>query len=282
VDHAYYSAESQKISQIISKYGDASQLSIDEWLLEIKQIPEENARALKSEIYEKSGLTCSIGVAPSALGAKMACAECKPDGILILDKEEETRFIAQSSIQKVVGIGAKTAGILNEMGVSNVKDLAKKDPVFLVEKFGKKTGSFLVNLAKGNLSNLMGPPSGEQSEISRIATLEHPSSDISLLMEKIRSIEKDNKNWIRENKLQFKTLTISFVSEDMKQASKSVTFRNPRNWNEDLDSSIRMLVQEFLARNKKNIRRIGIKFSNFSDIAGQKTLSDDFLNLLEF
>ena len=282
VDHKAYTAESEKINRIVSKYGQAQQLSIDEWLLEVREIPEETARAIKSEIQEKTGLTCSIGLSPSAMGAKMASDRSKPDGLLILDEIEEAEFIKDSKIQQVTGIGKKTTESLNEIGVFKVSDLSKKDPVELAELFGKKTGAFLINLSRGNFNKLLDIPSEEQAEISRIATLDQPTQDEYVLIEKLRPLEQDNKDWIKENKKVFKTLTITFVTDDMKQNSKSISFRNPKTHSEDIDSHIKMLINEFLNQNKKNVRRIGIKFSNFSDIAGQKTLNDEFLNLLEF
>jgi DNA polymerase IV (DinB-like DNA polymerase) len=282
VDLEYYRKESEEIRDIVNKYGQGTQVSIDEWLLEVLEIPEETARAIKSEILEKKGYSCSIGVAPSAIGAKMGSDHSKPDGLLLLDELKEAEFISNSKIKKVIGIGNKTAQILNEMGVISVKDLLDKDPVELVEKFGKKTGSFLINLAKGNFNNLMDYSPKEQAEISRIATLEHPTRDENTLLMKLKTLEIDNKDWIKNNKKMYKTLTITFVCDDMDQKSKSLSFRNPKNWNEENDGSIKMLVRQYLEHDQRNIRRIGIKYSNFSDISTQKTLSDEFENLLDF
>lgn len=282
VDHSHYTQVSKEIGEIVRKYGNTEQTSIDEWFLEVNEIPEETARAIKSEIFEKKGLTCSIGVAPSMLGAKMATDRSKPNGLMVLDKQKETESIGNSEVQKVVGIGKKTAEVLQDMGVQRVKDLKRLDPVALVEKFGKKTGAWLVALAEGRYSDMLRRGEEEQAEISRIGTLETTTRDINLLMLKITELEKDNKAWLAKNNKFFKTLVLTFVTEDMKTHSKSISFRKPKDWMMDLGAEEIILIKEFLSENDLNVRRIGVKYTNFLDVSGQKTLANEFSNLLEF
>jgi DNA polymerase IV (DinB-like DNA polymerase) len=282
VDHSYYSHLSGKIAEIIGKYGKADQSSIDEWFIEVGEIPEETARAIKSEIAELTGLSASLGVAPSMLGAKMATDKCKPDGLLILNIEEERKLIEGSDLEKVTGIGKKTSKILEDMGVYKVADLKKLDPVLLVEKFGKKTGSWLVALSNGRYKETYRHTQEEQSEVSRISTLEENTRELQVLLDQISKMEEDNKAWLKENKKNFKTLIISFVSEDMGSHSKSITFRSPKSWHDDLRDYKLNLIIQFLSENELKIRRVGIKYTNFVDVSGQKTLANEFSNLLEF
>jgi DNA polymerase IV (DinB-like DNA polymerase) len=282
VDHAYYSRLSNEIAQIINKYGDADQTSIDEWFVQVEEIPQETARAIKNEIKEKTDLNCSVGVAPSMLGAKMATDKCKPNGLLILNPDEEKKLINGSDLEKVVGIGKKTSKLLEEMAVYNVSDLKKLDPVKVVEKFGKKTGSWLVSLANERYKDMLRHTHEEQSEISRISTLEENTRDLQILIDQISQMEVDNKAWLKQNKKNFKTLIISFVTQDMKMHSKSISFRSPKSWNDELRDHELNLIMQFLAENNLKIRRIGIKYTNFLDVTGQKTLANEFSNLLEF
>lgn len=282
VDHPYYSSLSEKIAQIIGKYGSTDQMSIDEWFVEVSQIPEETARAIKNEIAEKTGLSASVGVAPSRLGAKMAADRCKPDGLIILNEDEERKLINDSGLEKVVGIGRKTARILGDMGLFKVADLKSMDPVLIVEKFGKKTGSWLIWLSEGRYKDIYRSSTQEQSEVSRISTMEDNTRDLQDLMKRIQDMEQDNRNWLRENKKNFKTLVVSFVTEDMKSHSKSISFRTPKSWNDDMWDHELNLIRQFLSENQLKIRRVGIKYANFVDVSGQKTLADEFSNLLEF
>jgi DNA polymerase IV (DinB-like DNA polymerase) len=282
VDHPYYESVSKEIGEIINKYGKSvEQTSIDEWFLEVNEIPEETARAIKSEINEKKGLSCSIGIAESMIGAKMAADRSKPDGLLLLNAINEKEFIEESSLEKVVGIGKKTSVSLNELGVEKVKDLKKIDPVVLVEKFGKKTGAWLVCLAQGRYKNMMKIGEEEQAEVSRMCTLEHPSREMGIILNEINRLEQDNKKYLCDHNKSFKTLVLTFIGQDMKTHSKSLSFRKPKDWREDLTDHKIILIRQFLDGDKQEIRRIGIKFTNFVDLEGQKTLVDEFSNILD-
>jgi DNA polymerase IV (DinB-like DNA polymerase) len=283
VDHEYYLATSDKIDGIMRKYSDrAERTSIDEWFLEVERIPEETARALKSEIKEDTGLTCSVGVASSRLGSKMAAERSKPDGLLLLDSLGERKLIEESDVEKVVGIGKKTAEALHALGVEKVKDLKKLDKVALVEKFGKKTGSWFISLAEGRYYDLLQYAEEEQVEVSRIATLKMKTRDAGDLGAKVKELEKDNKEWLKRNNKFFRTIGITFITDDMKAHTRSLSFRNPRGWAEDCSEEVAALIRQFLGENDREVRRIGVKYTNFVDVSGQSTLAGEFRNLLEF
>jgi len=283
VDHGYYQEISDSIDGIVGKYGDnAERTSIDEWFLQAEKIPEETARALKSEIKEKTRLTCSVGVAPSRLGSKMAADRSKPDGLLILDSLGERKLIEDSDVEKVVGIGKKTAEALHALGVEKVKDLKKLDKVDLVERFGRKTGSWFVSLAEGRYYDLLQYVDEEQVEVSRIGTLKMKTRDAGELAAKVKELEKDNKEWLRRNNKFFRTIGLSFVTDDMKAHTRSLSFRNPRGWAENCSEEVAALIRQFLAENSRDVRRIGVKYTNFVDVSGQSTLAGEFRNLLEF
>ena len=283
VDHVYYQETSDAIDAVIRKYDEsAERTSIDEWFLRVERIPEETARALKSEIAEKTRLTCSVGVAPSRLGSKMAADRSKPDGLLVLDSLGERRLIEESDVEKVVGIGKKTAEALHALGVEKVKDLKKLDRIGLIERFGKKTGAWFVSLAEGRYYDLLQYAEEEQVEVSRIGTLKERTRDAGELAAKVAELEKDNKEWLRRNNKFFRTIGLSFVTDDMKAHTRSLSFRNPRGWAEDCSEEVVALIRQFLAENDRDVRRIGVKYTNFVDVSGQSTLAGEFRNLLEF
>jgi len=272
VDRAKYELVSAEIDYIIRKYSKrVSRASIDEWNLELSQIPEETALAIKEEIKEKTGLTCSVGGAPSLLGAKMAAQKSKPNGLLLLSEMEERRLIESSDVQKVPGIGTKTAETLHGMAVEKVHDLGKIEVLKLVDRFGRKTGAWLHEISKGNYGDEL-EEEKEQSEVSRLGTLKNKTKDSYLIMLTVSDLEKEAKHWLREHKKSYKTLTLIFITEDMKTHTKSISFRNPRNWEEDITGEAMSLVNGFLKENSHEVRRVGIRFSNFIDMGGQTKL----------
>lgn len=276
VDHEYYAQLSAHIDSIIRKtYSRVVQASIDEWNVELETddvgAAEAQAKSLKEDVKKGSGLVCTIGVAPSMLGAKMAAAKAKPDGLLALDRDAEKKFVMDSEAEKVPGIGPKTAMALREIGVEKVKDLAKLEPITLVEIFGRKAGAWLHALGQGVYAEGIGEEK-EQEEVSRIGTLKEKTRDPYMLLAKLDELEADAKEWLAEMKKSYKTLTITFITEDLRTHSKSMSFHNPRVWNEDTTKEKKELVDDFLNGNRLEVRRIGIKFGNFLDLGGQTTL----------
>ncbi len=275
VDHEYYGEFSDRIDAIIQENAEITgRTSVDEWFVRVDRDAEKLAKRLKEQIFERTGMTCSVGVAPSMIGAKMAAGINKPDGFLALDKAAEKRMIEDSDVQKVIGIGGKTAGALRELGVEKVRDLEKIDKVTLVERFGKKAGSWLVALAEGRYEGLLEYSEGEQTEVGRVGTLMKKTRDADALLKKIVEMEGDNREWIRQNKKFFKTLVLSFITEDMKGYSRSISFRNPKGADGDFRGEEMKLIRDFLAENPLAVRRIGIRFTNLVDVAGQKTLGE--------
>ncbi|MFH1785175.1 MAG: DNA polymerase IV [Candidatus Micrarchaeota archaeon] len=269
VDKEYYEQISFQIDKVIRDNCEkVVQASIDEWNIEDKL---DKSKLLKELIKTQFDLNCSIGVAPSVLGAKMAASKSKPNGLVVLDTESEKRFIEGSELEKVPGIGPKTVEALGSLGAAYVKDLKKINSFTLVETFGRKTGAWLIDLAHGKYDKDIGEEK-PQDEISRIGTLKEKTHDQYLLVTKVTELEKEAKEWLMAMKRSYKTLTITFITDDMKTHTKSLSFKNPKNWSEDISKEKEQLIREFLSENKLNIRRIGIRFGNFMDLGGQTTL----------
>ncbi len=271
VDKEYYSQISGYIDSVIrSRCRKVVQASIDEWNAEDEDA-QRIAKEIKDAIKKETGLVCSVGVSPSLLGAKMAASKSKPDGMLILDRAKELDMISGSDIEKVPGIGGKTAEALRALGANLVKDIAKLSPLALVEAFGRKTGAWLNDLGKGEYDGGLGEEK-EQVEVSRIGTLKEKTRDPYMILGKLDELESEAKEWLMGMKKSYKTVGIIFVTENLKTHTKSLSFKNPKGWNEDISKEKKALVDEFLAENPLEVRRVGIRFGNFMDLGGQTTL----------
>lgn len=264
-DREYYAQISSYIDELIrNHYSKVAQASIDEWNV----FGDENgALDLKKAIKDATGLTCTIGIANSIIGAKMAAKNAKPNGFLIVDND----FVQNSKIEKVPGIGKKTADALNQLGVFLVKDLKKIDPGYLVEVFGKKTGSWFHKLSIGEFDKDL-EEEKEADEISRIGTLKVITRDVGEIINKIDNLENNLKKVLIEMKKSYRTITLIFITDDFKMHTKSHSFSHPKGWDADNFKEKNRLIIEFLGENNKKIRRVGIKYSHFFDFKGQTTL----------
>ena len=107
------------------------------------------ARQIQHAIFDATGLTCSVGVAPNKLLAKMASEFNKPNGISIVHAADLQTLIWPLACRKINGIGPKADEKLRAFGIQTVGELAAKDPSWLVEHFGKSTGAWMHAAAWG-------------------------------------------------------------------------------------------------------------------------------------
>ncbi len=107
------------------------------------------ARLIQKAITEATGLTCSVGVAPNKLLAKMASEFNKPNGISIVHEADLQSKIWPLKCRKINGIGPKADEKLAALGIHTIGELAALTPEFLIQNFGKATGAWMHEVAWG-------------------------------------------------------------------------------------------------------------------------------------
>ncbi|MCF6158565.1 MAG: DNA polymerase IV [wastewater metagenome] len=152
-DHGEYLKISEKIKNLLRTYcSRIEDAGIDEAFLDISHTnasAEEIAQEIKKIIVGETGLTCSIGVAPNKLLAKMASDMQKPDGITILTGDDVKSRIWPLPVRKLVGVGPSTERTLTAMGVRTIGDLAGLPPDELTKRFGRSRGKYLYEASRG-------------------------------------------------------------------------------------------------------------------------------------
>ncbi|MBC7703616.1 MAG: DNA polymerase IV [Rhodoferax sp.] len=129
---------------------------VDEVYIDFTHIPggqRDGGRALaglmKKSILDATGLTCSVGVAPNKLLAKMASEFNKPNGISVVYDSDLQTMIWPLVCRKINGIGPKADEKLQAHGIRTIGELAARDPQWLVDNFGKSTGAWMHAVAWG-------------------------------------------------------------------------------------------------------------------------------------
>ncbi|MEO5669377.1 MAG: DNA polymerase IV [Ramlibacter sp.] len=107
------------------------------------------ARLIQRAIFEKTGLTCSIGVAPNKLIAKMASEFNKPNGISVVYQEDVQAKIWPLPVRKINGIGPKAEVKLVKLHLHTVGDIAGQEREWLIDNFGKSYGAWMHDAAWG-------------------------------------------------------------------------------------------------------------------------------------
>jgi DNA polymerase-4 len=157
VDFDQYRHYSRTFKAIITEIAPLMEnRGVDEVYIDFTEVPGGQrdggrvlARLIQKTIFEATGLTCSVGVAPNKLIAKMASEFNKPNGISIVHEADLQTLIWPLACRKINGIGPKAEEKLQQHGIHTIGDLAARDPLWLKEHFGKAYGAWLHEAAWG-------------------------------------------------------------------------------------------------------------------------------------
>jgi DNA polymerase IV len=107
------------------------------------------ALRVQSAIHERTGLSCSIGVAPNKLIAKMASEFRKPNGVSVVYESELAQKVWPLPCRKISGIGPKAGSHLEQLGIRTIGELARCERGFLAQHFGPNHGAWMYESAWG-------------------------------------------------------------------------------------------------------------------------------------
>jgi DNA polymerase IV (DinB-like DNA polymerase) len=282
VNHTLYDVVSEKIMTIVSGYADRfEQIGVDEAFLEVTEQVDgsfEKARELavkiKKEIFDKEKITCSIGIGPNKLIAKIAAGRQKPNGLTLVRPEEVDQFLSPLPVRKLVGVGAKTEKALHKLGIKTIGELAKQNLDKLTSVFGMTFGVYLHTASLGRDKSPV-QQRGRAESISRITTLKENTRDITEIIKQIDKLAEDVHSKSMQQGLSFKSVSVMVVMEDLKMRGRSKTFQNPTKNLDIIKNTARALLQQLLRdETEGSARRVGIKIFNLAYDKEQKQLND--------
>lgn len=129
---------------------------IDEVYIDFTEVPDGRieggrvlARRIQKRIFDATGLTCSIGVAPNKLLAKLASEFEKPNGVSVVTMDDLQTRIWPLPCRKVNGVGPKADEKLRAKGIHIVGDIASHERDWLIERFGRSYGAWLHEVSWG-------------------------------------------------------------------------------------------------------------------------------------
>ena len=259
-------------------------IGLDECFVEVKQKVDfdfakakELANNLKKQIRKETGLTCSMGIAPNKLIAKIASDFQKPDGMTIVEPEEAKNFISNCNVDKIPGIGPKTTAKLFEMGIRTGGELSAFGLFRLIDAFGKKYATYLYNSAQG-IDNESVKLRGSAKQIGRIITLKRDISEASEIDGELQYICKSVYNMALEQNVLFRNIGILLILNNLNNITRSKSLKTHSRDFHELYSSVKSILNDTL-NNYPNIkvRRLGIRVSDLKDNKGQNSILN-FIN----
>ena len=189
----------------------------------------ELAKKVKHAVTAATGLSCSIGIAPNKLLAKICSELDKPDGITVLTMADLETRIWPMSVRKINGIGPKASEKLASLGIQLIGELAKAEQSLLIEHFGRNYGPWLHQAAHG-IDERPVVTRSEPKSISRETTFErdlHAKLDRSTLSEVFTNLCTRVAADLKRKAYVGKTVGIKLRYEDFRTLTRDITLASP-------------------------------------------------------
>jgi DNA polymerase IV (DinB-like DNA polymerase) len=267
-DRALYLEVSGRIMALIAQGVDAfEEASIDEAYVDLSSLADleraqSHARMLKQEILEREGLTCSVGIGPNKLVAKIASDFRKPDGLTVVRPDEVQGFLDGLPIRVIPGVGPKTEGFLHGQGIKLVAELRGVESSQLREWFGKG-GEDLHRKARG-LSDDPVSNEWERKSVGEQETFETDTLDPVFILGRARELASTVfRRFVAERFEAFRTVTVTVRFSGFMTVSRSRTDKTPFTGEAQLQAEVRRLLEPFFDVREnpkgKKIRLIGVR-----------------------
>jgi DNA polymerase-4 len=266
VDYQEYVRVSREFKNILAEITPQMEdVGIDEAFLDISGLdatPEDIAQTIKERIFQTTGLTCSIGIAPNKLLAKIASDMQKPDGRTMLTAESITEKIWPLRVRKLQGIGPKTEEHLKAMGIHTIGQIAAQTPEFLVDAFGTSYGNYLYRASRG-IDESPIVTHWEPKSCSRETTFQEDLGDWQVIAKNLAALAREVASDLKKSGYKGKTVTVKIRFSDFQTQTRAKTLTAPTNSYEE----IRKASFECLARFelKKKVRLIGVRMGKLEE-----------------
>jgi DNA polymerase-4 len=263
-----YRAVSQQIQQIFLTYTPMVEpLSLDEAFLDVTGSlsllgpAEKIAQLIKRRIQLELNLTASVGLACNKFLAKIASDLRKPDGFVVVQPDRIQEFLDPLSVERIWGVGKKTAEQLHTLNIRTVRDLRNLEQGYLTKLLGV-IGSQLYLLARGTDERPVTSDRVVQS-IGRETTFANDIADRDLLETVLLKLSVDVGRSARKESLKGKTISLKVRFSDFKTISRSHTLTQASNLDDVIYREVCQLLREVELR--QPVRLMGVTLSNLTD-----------------
>lgn len=282
VDHAFYEEISGRVMQILRTYADRfEQMSVDEAYVDVTRRADgllmravELAQQLKAQMRRDEYLSCSVGVAPNKLLAKMAADAQKPDGLTVITPDQAEAFLAPLPLERLYGIGPKSAERLRGLGVSTVGQLAATDVTLLIRTFGPEFGRSVHRAAQGLDDEPVGG-SESREQISRIVTLRANTRDRTAILPVLEELARDVHAEAKSAGLAFRTVSVLAFMEDLSMRTRDATLERATSELAPLLTLGRTLLGTLLDEvSDLDVRRVGLRVGRLTPALRERALTE--------
>jgi len=266
-DFATYRAASKQVMDLVRAHVERVEVvGLDEAYLDVAGLysPRAAMRRLLAEIKAATELTCSVGIGPTKLVAKVASDAEKPAGFVVLTREQACRRFASSPPALVPGIGPKTAVRLTEMGISSLAALAAAPEHLLVERFGPNLGRELRRRGRFEHDGEIGAARKVVSE-SRERTFDTDVSDPSQMREHLSLMAEELCAGLAAHGRRGRTIGIKVRLDDWTTVTRARTLAEPTCDVQQVSEIALRLLREYAPT--RPVRLLGVRVAGLGAAA---------------
>ena len=271
-DHALYSAISAAVMETFRSVTPVIEpLSLDEAFLDVSGAvrllgsPAVIGQHVRDTVHDEQGITCSVGVAPTKFVAKLASGLAKPDGMVVVPRDEVVPFVQQLPVGALWGVGERTEEALVRLGLRTVADIAHTPLATLVRGLGDATGHHLHELAWGRDPR---PVEREQREksIGSDQTFDYDIDDAAEIHRRLLALSERTAARMRAAGLTGRTVTLRVRFSDFTTITRSRTLREPTDSGRAIHEAAVGLF-DALGLQRARIRLVGVRLEKLVEAA---------------
>ena len=263
-DHALYSAISAAVMETFRSVTPIIEpLSLDEAFLDVSGAvrllgsPAVIGQHVRDTVHDEQGITCSVGVAPTKFVAKLASGLAKPDGMVVVPRDEVVPFVQQLPVGALWGVGERTEEALVRLGLRTVADIAHTPLATLVRGLGDATGHHLHELSWGRDPR---PVEREQREksIGSDQTFDYDIDDAAEIHRRLLALSERTAARMRAAGMTGRTVTLRVRFSDFTTITRSRTLREPTDSGRAIHEAAVGLF-DALGLQRARIRLVGVR-----------------------
>lgn len=265
-NHHKYKEVSLQMREIFHEYTDLIEpLSLDEAFLDVTEnkpgieLAVNIAQEIKQKIQERLQLTASAGVSYNKLLAKIASDWRKPNGLTTIHPDRAQDFIDQLRVEKIWGVGPKTADTMHKMGIFTSADLRKVSQDRLTQVFGK-TGILFYQFARG-IDERPVIVDYERKSVGCERTFEKDIRTKTALTIELYHAVLELEERLNRSKFKGTTLTLKLKYENFEQHTHSITSDKILLTKKDILPLAKKLLKDAPLENHY-VRLLGLSVSN--------------------
>ncbi len=218
--------------------------------------PLEAGRQIRAAVLAETGLTASVGIAPNKFLAKLASDADKPDGLTLVTGETAVEFVQSLPVERIWGVGEKTAAKLHRLGLHRARDVAQADPSFLKRHFGL-LGLRLFELAWGRDDRPV-VPQVEAKSVSHEVTFAKNQRQADLLLGVLSGLCQQTARRLRQIHMVGRTVNLKIRYGDFTTVTRQESLGHPTDDAGEIQAAAAHLLEIERALDGRSVRLLGV------------------------